>query len=83
MDNDRSLFAEDTAAHRVAASLGFALVRRFRSIEVTDEKALTAAGFVKPKPDYGRIAAALDAGREVPGAQWGGREYVLKPQGEQ
>lgn len=81
MAETRSLFAEDTAAHQVAASLGFSLVRRYRAIEITDEKLVIAAGYAitKPKPDFAKIAAALDEGLFVPGAQWRGMEYVLRP----
>lgn len=79
----RSAFAEDTAAHQCAAALGFQLTRRYRAIEVTDEAALQSAGFVttKPRPDYARIARALDAGERVPGAEFRSREYVLRPAG--
>ena len=82
---DRSLFAEDTAAHQVAAALGFELQRRYRKIEISDERAVLAAGYVskKPKPDYGAISAALDAGLEVPGARFGECEYVLRPRAEE
>lgn len=78
---DRTVFEEDVAAHQVAAALGFELQRRYRKIEITDEKAVAAAGFTssKPKPDYGKISAALDAGCEVPGARFVTTEYVLRP----
>lgn len=77
----RSPFAEDAAAHQVAAALGFELERRYRKIEITDERAVLAAGYVskKPKPDYAAISAALDEGREVPGAKFAECQYVLKP----
>jgi hypothetical protein len=80
---ERSPFAEDTAAHKVARSLGFDLVRKFRGIDVYDPAALKAAGFTisKPSPDYARIAQALDAGTAVPGARFRGTEYVLRPLG--
>lgn len=71
---------EDSAAHQMARSLGFELVRKYRAIEIVDEKAVAAAGFVskKPKLDFGRIAEALDAGEPVPGARWRGMEFVLR-----
>jgi hypothetical protein len=80
---DRTLFAEDSAAHQVAASLGFVLTRKFRGIEITDDAALKAAGFTstRPKPDYAAISKALDAGKDVPGARWRGQEYLLRPAG--
>jgi hypothetical protein len=83
MPDDRTPFEEDTAAHQVARSLGFTLERKFRAIEITDEAALKAAGFTssKPKPDYGAISKALDAGVPVPGARWRSMEYVLRPAG--
>jgi len=77
---DRSPFQEDTAAHKVAASLGFDLVRRYRAIDILDESALPAEfKSAKPKPDFARISKALDEGREVPGARWRTMEYVLRP----
>jgi len=78
---DRSLLQEDSAAHQVAERLGFDLVRRFRSIDIYDEAAIKAGGFLisKPKPDYARIAKALDAGEEVAGARWkNGTEYCTE-----
>ena len=76
----RSPLQEDSAAHQVAQSLGFELVRRYRAIEVTDAKALEAAGFTvkKPKLDFSRIAAALERGEPCEGARWRGVEYVLR-----
>jgi hypothetical protein len=76
----RTPFQEDTAAHQVAASLGFDLVRRYRSVEVLDEKSLIQDGFLadKPKLDFGRISAALDAGRHI-AARFRETEYVLRP----
>lgn len=83
MPEDRSLFDEDVAAHKLAASLGFILERRYRRIEITDEQAVLAAGYgsAKPRPDFGRISQALDAGLSVEGARWRGMEYVLRPVG--
>lgn len=81
MVDTRSPFAEDQAAHQVARSLGFELVRRYRAIDVYDEAALKAAGFTstKPRPDFGRISEALDAGVEVPGARFRYcTEYVMR-----
>lgn len=80
MTPERTPLQEDTAAHKVAASLGFELVRRYRGIEVTDAKALEAAGFLasKPKLDFGRIAEALENGEPVPGAKWRGMEFVIR-----
>ena len=71
-------FEEDCHACRIARSLGFELVRR-RAIEITDEKALAAAGLTRPRPDYRKISAALEAGEPVEGAKWRGVEYVLRP----
>lgn len=84
MPEDRSPLQEDTAAHQVAASLGFDLVRRYRAIKILDAKALEAAGFLasKPKLDFGKIAAALEAGEPVEGAQWEGVEFVLRSKRE-
>lgn len=78
---ERTPLAEDTAAHQVAAALGFQLVRRYQAIDVYDEKALEAAGFTstKPKPDFARISKALNAGEAVEGARFRTMEYVLRP----
>jgi len=77
----RSPFQEDTAAHRLAESMGFTLVRRYEAIDVFDPAALEAAGFTssKPKPDFAKISKALHEGQEVPGAQFRTMEYVLRP----
>lgn len=76
----RSPFSEDVAVHELAEHLGFEIVRSRRAIEVVDEKALIAAGFIakKPKLDYPRIAHALESG-DLPGARWSSFEYVLRP----
>ena len=78
---ERSAFEEDTAAHRVAAALGFTLARRYQAIDIFDEAALKAAGWMitKPKPDFARIADALREGKEVPGARFRSMEYILRP----
>lgn len=71
---------ENTAIHRHAKAAGLEYVRDYRCIHVTDMKALKAAGFTvcKEVADRGRIAEALDAGVEVPGAEMNGREFVLR-----
>lgn len=81
--SERTPFQEDTAAHKVAASLGFTLVRRYRAIDVYDADALSSAGYTvtKTAPDFGRISKALDAGERVEGARFRCTEYVLRPSG--
>jgi hypothetical protein len=76
----RSPLSEDSAAHQVAESLGFEVVRSYRGIEIYDERALIAAGLTvtKPKLDYSRIGKMLEAGIPVEGARWRGFEYVLR-----
>lgn len=77
----RTLFEEDTAAHKVAASLGFQLVRRYRAIDVDETELPAEFKSSKPKPDFAKISRALDEGREVPGARWRSMEFILRPQG--
>src|ERR1044071_4801699 len=79
MPPDRTPFAEDTAAHRFAAALGFELVRN-RPIDIYDENALAEAGWMvtRQAPNYAGIRKALQAGEIVQGARWRGVEYVLR-----
>jgi hypothetical protein len=73
-----SPFSEHSAAHQVAESLGFELVRCYRTVEVLDEPALIAAGYLaKPKLDIWKIGRDLEAGLQVEGARLKGYEYVL------
>jgi len=79
MPAERTPFAEDTAAHRLAAALGFELVRN-RPIDIYDENALAEGGWMitLQAPDYARIRKALQAGEIVQGARWRGVEYALR-----
>lgn len=83
MPEARSPFEEDTAAHQLADRFGFRMVRRYRAIDVFDQRALAAAGYtaVKESPDFALISRALDEGLEVPGAGWRCTEYILRPRG--
>jgi hypothetical protein len=72
-----SPYTEDMAVCRLAASLGMEVNRR-DAIDITDEAAISAAGFTRKTPDYPRIRRAIDDGATVPGAQAGGVEYVLR-----
>jgi hypothetical protein len=71
-------FEEDLAVCHLAESLGLELAR-YDAIEITDEKAIAAAGMTCQKPDYSRIRKALRDGVEVPGARVRGVEYILRP----
>jgi hypothetical protein len=74
----RSLFCENSAAHQVAESCGFEVIRSYRAVEILDEPALVAAGYLaKPKLDMRKIARDLEAGLQVEGARLKGFEYVL------
>jgi len=73
-----SPFLEDSAAHEVAELMGFEVLRSYRAVEILDEAALIAAGYVtKPKLDVRKIARDLQAGLQVEGARLKGWEYVL------
>ncbi len=84
-DFRRTPYAEDTDAHRLAAALGFMVKARYQTVEVYDPDALAAAGFVKlePKPEYRKIAKAIEEGLAVPGARLGAIEYILHAMPEQ
>jgi hypothetical protein len=73
-----SPFLEDAAVCRLAENLGLVL-SRYDAIEITDEKAIAAAGMTCQKPDYSRIRKALRDGVDVPGARVRGVEYILRP----
>ena len=70
-------YEEDFAVCCLAERLGFGLQRRDR-IEVVDEGLLKSAGLMRLVPDYAAIRKALMDGREVPGAELKGVEYILR-----
>ncbi len=70
-------FDEDSAVCKLAEALELE-VSRFEAIEVTDLKALKAAGLTKTAADYTRIRALLLQGTDVPGAKLGSVEYKLR-----
>ena len=72
-----ALFDEDAAVCKLAETLGLAL-SRMDAIEITDERAIAAAGLMRQTPDYPAIRKALNAGAMVEGARWKGVEYILR-----
>lgn len=74
-------FVEDSTVHELAETLGLEVVQSRQAVEIYDEDALVAAGYVtkKPKLDFGKIVRALQAGCQIDGARFKGIEYVLRP----
>jgi hypothetical protein len=72
-----SPFDEDLAVVGIAERFGMTVERR-PGLEITDVKALDAAGLTKKAPDYGKIRRLLDEGHEVAGAHLGEMEYVFR-----
>jgi len=70
-------YAEDSAVCRAAEETGLQ-VSRYEAVEITDEKAIAAAGMMIQKPDYQRIRKALRDGSVIPGARIRGVEYILR-----
>lgn len=73
-----SPFDEDCIITQAAEAAGLD-VRRSRVIEITDMRAIKAAGLVKESADYARIRRLLEDGETVNGAELRGVEYVLRP----
>ena len=72
-----SPFDEDSAVLNLAARFGLRVERR-PALEITDTKALEAAGLTKKAPDYKRIRRLLDDGQQVDGAHLGEVEYSFR-----
>ena len=70
-------FLEDMLICEVAEAAGLT-ISRYESVEITDEAAVKAAGFVRQAIDYSRVRKLLADGVEVPGAKLGGVEYKLR-----
>lgn len=78
-----SPYEENLSVRKHARGCRLEYVRSYRAMVITDMAALRKAGYTvkQEKPDRARIAEALDAGLEVPGAVMGGVEYVLRGRG--
>ena len=72
-----SPFDEDSAVISLAEAFGLKVERR-PALEITDVKALEAAGLTKKAPDYPRIRRILNDGTPVDGAHLGGVEYTFR-----
>ena len=70
-------FTEDSAVLLLARDMGLSVDRR-HGVEISDPKAIKAAGLVRETPDYTRIRKLLEDGVPVAGASLAGVEYVIR-----